>query len=155
MLIYTGNGYQSPGAGSVPTSSGTETKQTNDSTIINNGVPKARPAVQYASLCLGALHYMFGHLEQARRSIDESMRVAQIYGRSVVVVVVVVVAVVAVVLEPEPEATSAVLHARRLHLAVAEDRLTRHARVQSRSSLKTQMGQRQTMRVWRMQRQKG
>ena len=77
----------------MPTSSGTETKQTNDSTIINNGVPKARPAVQYASLCLGALHYMFGHLEQARRSIDESMRVAQIYGKSVVVVVVVLVAV--------------------------------------------------------------
>jgi len=96
-LIYTGNGYQSPGTGSVPTSSGTETKQTNDSTIINNGVPKARPAVQYASLCLGALHYMFGHLEQARRSIDESMRVAQIYGKSVVVVVVVLVAVVVVV----------------------------------------------------------
>ena len=81
----------------MPTSSGTETKQTNDSTIINNGVPKARPAVQYASLCLGALHYMFGHLEQARRSIDESMRVAQIYGKSVVVVVLVAVVVVVVV----------------------------------------------------------
>ena len=81
----------------MPTSSGTETKQTNDSTIINNGVPKARPAVQYASLCLGALHYMFGHLEQARRSIDESMRVAQIYGKSVVVVVVVVLVAVVVV----------------------------------------------------------
>ena len=81
----------------MPTSSGTETKQTNDSTIINNGVPKARPAVQYASLCLGALHYMFGHLEQARRSIDESMRVAQIYGKSVVAVVVVLVAVMVVV----------------------------------------------------------
>ena len=47
---------------------------------ITRGFPLARPSVQYASLCLGALHYVFGHLEQARRSVDESMRVAQHYG---------------------------------------------------------------------------
>ena len=60
-----------------------DTPSTNTNTSvnnINNGFPTARPAVQYASLCLGALHYVFGHLEQARLSIDESMRVAQQYG---------------------------------------------------------------------------
>lgn len=74
-----------PAVGNVPTSMRhSETKSSNDgihpTTTITNGVPHARPAVQYASLCLGALHYMFGHLVMARESIEESMRVAQHYG---------------------------------------------------------------------------
>ena len=42
--------------------------------------PKGRPSVQYASLCLGALHASFGHMEQARQQINESMRIAQHHG---------------------------------------------------------------------------
>ena len=74
-----------PGTGFVPSSSvSNETKTSSESnpatTAITRGFPRARPAVQYASMCLGALHYMFGHMEEARRSVDESMRVAQDYG---------------------------------------------------------------------------
>mgnify|MGYP000893552796 CR=1 FL=1 len=74
-----------PGTGFVPSPSvSNETKTSSESnpatTAITRGFPRARPAVQYASMCLGALHYVFGHMEEARRSVDESMRVAQDYG---------------------------------------------------------------------------
>jgi hypothetical protein len=36
--------------------------------------------VQYASLCLGALHATFGHMDKARQQIHEAMRIAQHHG---------------------------------------------------------------------------